>query len=82
MGEIVGYRMRVISYAWRIYEERRYRKFQKDVDAGDENLRMVLLEGPDGGRILVESIVDMKIRPTYRYSVEDLDLCADRSNLK
>jgi hypothetical protein len=47
-------------------------KFRKAVDPGDENLRMILLEDPDGGRVLVESIVDMKIRPTYRHNVEEL----------
>jgi hypothetical protein len=47
-------------------------KFRQVVDAGDEDLRMVLLEDPDGGRVLVECIVDMKIRPTCRYNIEDL----------
>ena len=51
-------------------------KFRKAVDVGDEDLRMILLEDPDGGRVLVESIVDMKIRPTYRYSVDDLEACS------
>lgn len=32
-------------------------KFRNVVDAGDENLRMILLEDPDGGRVLVESVV-------------------------
>jgi len=35
-------------------------KFRNIVDAGDENLCMILLEDPDGGRVLVESVVDMK----------------------
>lgn len=52
-------------------------KFRNVVDAGDENLRMILLEDPDGGRVLVESIVDMKIRPTDRYNVDDLEVCSD-----
>jgi len=52
-------------------------KFRNVVDAGDESLRMILLENPDGGRVLVESIVDMKIRPTYRYDVENLETCSD-----
>jgi len=43
---------------------------------------MVLLENPDGGRVLIESIVDMNIRPTYRYSAEELEICADRLKLK
>ena len=28
-------------------------KFRNVVDAGDEELRMILLEDPDGGRVLV-----------------------------
>lgn len=39
-------------------------KFRKVVDVGDEDLRMILLEDPYGGRVLVEGVVDMKIRPT------------------
>lgn len=35
-------------------------KFRKAVDPGDEYLRMILLAGPDGGQVLVKSIVDMK----------------------
>lgn len=52
-------------------------KFRKAVDTGDENLRMILLEDPDDGRVLVESIVNMNIRPTHRYSVDDLEACSD-----
>lgn len=47
-------------------------KFRNAVDAGDGNLRMVL----------VGSIVDLKIRPTCRYGGDDLDDCADTSSLK
>ena len=54
-------------------------KFRNIVDAGDEDLRMILLEDPDGGRVLVESVVDMKIRPTCRYSVDDLEVCSDET---
>lgn len=57
-------------------------KFRKAVDPGDEDLRMILLEDPDGGRVLVESIVDMKIRPTYRYSIEELEICINSGQLK
>lgn len=32
-------------------------KFRKAVDPGDEYLRMILLEDPDGGRVLIESVV-------------------------
>ncbi len=52
-------------------------KFKKVVDAGDEALRMVLLENPDRGSVLVEAIVDMNIKPTYRHNVEDLEVCGD-----
>lgn len=30
--------------------------FRKAVDAGDENLRMILLEDPDGGKALVKKL--------------------------
>lgn len=52
-------------------------KFKKVVDKGDEDLRMVLLEDPDGGRVLVVAIVDMNLKPTSRYNVEDLEVCGE-----
>lgn len=52
-------------------------KFKQVVDAGDEDLRMVLLENPDGGRVLVVAIVDMNLKPTSRYNVEDLEVCGE-----
>lgn len=55
-------------------------KFRNAVDAGDEDLRMVLLENPDRGVVLVEAIVDMKLKPTYRYKVDDLVICDKESN--
>lgn len=56
-------------------------KFRKVVDPGDEDLRTILLEDPDGGRVLVKGVVDMKIWPTFQYNVEDLELSCD-SNQK
>lgn len=50
-------------------------KFKNVVDVGDEDLRMVLLENPDGGRVLVEAIVEMNLKPTSRYNIEDLEVC-------
>lgn len=50
-------------------------KFKNIADDGDENVRMVLLEDPDGGRVLVGVICDMCIKPIYRYNIEDLELC-------
>jgi hypothetical protein len=54
-------------------------KFKNIVDAGDENVRMVLLEDSGGGRVLVEIICDMNIKPTYRYKVEELEVCGKES---
>ncbi len=54
-------------------------KFKKAVDAGDENLRMILLEEPDKGSVLVEAIIDMNLKPTCRYNVEDLEVCLTTS---
>lgn len=50
-------------------------KFKDVVDEGDADLRMVLLENPDKGFVLVEALVEMKLRPTYRYEVADLVVC-------
>lgn len=47
-------------------------KFKKAVDPGDDRIRMRLLEDPDGGRVLVESLVGMTINPTSIYQVDDL----------
>jgi len=47
------------------------------IDKDDNDLRMRVIEDPDGGRVLVEALVDMHIKPTYRYNVEDLQVCKD-----
>ena len=52
-------------------------KFKEAVDPGDEKVRMRLLEDPDGGRVLVESLVGMEINPTYVYPVSDLVKCEE-----
>jgi hypothetical protein len=44
-------------------------KFRAVVDPGDDKIRMRLLENPDGGRVLVESLMDMAINPTSIYPV-------------
>lgn len=49
-------------------------KFRVAVEDGDEELEFLVLENPEGGRVLVEAIVDMNLRPNYRYKVEDLEL--------
>ena len=50
-------------------------KFKRIVARGDEDARMVLLEEPDGGRVLVQHICDMNIKPTNRYEIEELEVC-------
>jgi hypothetical protein len=49
--------------------------FRDAKDPGDENAKMVLVEDPDGGRVLVRHLVDMKIQPTSIYLTKDLQLC-------
>lgn len=50
-------------------------KFKNVIDAGDEDIRMVILEDADRVLVLVEALVGMKLNPTYRYNVEDLIVC-------
>lgn len=50
-------------------------KFKVAVDPGDENAIMVLEEDPDGGRVLVRHLVNMKLQPTSIYPIKDLELC-------
>lgn len=50
-------------------------KFKEEKDPGDAACRMVLEENPDGGRVLVRHLVDMKIQPTSIYLTKDLQLC-------
>lgn len=51
-------------------------KFKEEKDPGDAACRMVLEENPDGGRVLVRHLVDMKIQPTSIYLTKDLQLCS------
>lgn len=50
-------------------------KLSDVVDEGDKDVRMVVLEDEDGGRILVQALVGMRLNPTYRYNVQDLEVC-------
>ena len=56
-------------------------KFRNEVDPGDTKVRMILLEDPDGGRVLVgdvciveDSGIKQAVTATSRYLVEDLEL--------
>ena len=39
-------------------------RFRRVVDPGDDKIVMVLLEDPDGGRVLVESLIWDSLNPT------------------
>jgi hypothetical protein len=39
-------------------------RFRRVVDPGDDKIVMVLLEDPDGGRVLVESLIWDELNPT------------------
>lgn len=49
-------------------------RFKEPIDPGDENALMALEEDPDGGRVLVRHLVNMKLQPTSIYPVKDLIL--------
>lgn len=39
-------------------------RFRRVVDPGDDKVVMVLLEDPDGGRVLVQSLIWKELNPT------------------
>jgi len=56
-------------------------KFRDEVDPGDTKVRMILLEDPDGGRVLVgdvcivdDSGVKQAVTATSRYLVDELEV--------
>lgn len=49
-------------------------KFKTVVDPGDDEIRMVLREDPDGGRVLVADLIDMTLLPTRIVLVDDIEL--------
>lgn len=59
-------------------------KFRNEVDPGDTKVRMILLEDPDGGRVMVGDVcivedtgIKQAVTATSRYLVEDLELVSD-----
>lgn len=59
-------------------------KFRNEVDPGDTKVRMILLEDPDGGRVLVGDVcivedtgIKQAVTATSRYLVEDLELVSE-----
>ena len=57
-------------------------KFKRVVDPGDADLKMVLLEDPEKGRVRVQALIDMRIPPTYIYPVDELELIGSISTQK
>ncbi len=47
-------------------------RFRRVVDPGDDKILMVLLEDPDGGRVLVESLIWDKLNPTRVLPISEL----------
>ncbi len=50
-------------------------RFKEVIDAGDAGLRMVVLEDEDGGRVLTQALLGMRLNPTCRYNSRDLEVC-------
>jgi hypothetical protein len=50
-------------------------QFVKVIDRGDQTARMILLDNPSKGRVTVEHIVNMAIRPTSVYRAEEAMKC-------
>lgn len=54
-------------------------RFKEPIDPSDKSALMVLEEDPDGGRVLVRHLVDMKLQPTNIYPVKDLILLESKN---
>lgn len=46
----------------------------KDPLPDEEGLKFILLEDPDGERVLAEAVVDLVIRPSYILQVSDIKM--------
>lgn len=49
-------------------------KFKEPLDQDEEQERFILLEDPDGGRVLVEGVCNLTIRPTRILDIDELVL--------
>lgn len=59
-------------------------KFRNEGDPGDTKVRMVLMEDPDGGRVLTGDLcivevsgIKQSVRATSRYLVEELEIVSE-----
>jgi hypothetical protein len=49
-------------------------KFKDPLDENEKRERFVLLEDPDGGRVLAEGVCDLLFKPTRVLKVDELSL--------
>lgn len=40
----------------------------------EKGLRLILLEEPDGGRVLAEAVVNMVIKPSYILNISEIQI--------
>lgn len=45
-------------------------------------LKFILLEEPDGGRVLAEALVDMVIRPSYVLGIDDIRIISKNDSIE
>jgi len=58
-------------------------RFRRVVDQGDDKIVMVLLEDPDGGRVLVESLIWESLNPTRVLPTSELiKVCKTKAQRK
>jgi hypothetical protein len=48
-------------------------KFRNPLNDTEEKERFILLEDPDGDRVLVEGICNLPIRPTAIYRIDEIE---------
>lgn len=52
-------------------------KFKNPLSPTEEKERFILLEDPDGDRVLVEGICNLPIRPTTIYRIEEIEVVTE-----
>ena len=55
--------------------------FRRVVDQGDDKIVMVLLEDPDGGRVLVESLIWDTLNPTRVLPISELIKVSEKKDV-
>jgi hypothetical protein len=49
-------------------------RFKEPLDESEKKDRYILLEDPDGGRVLAEGICDLPIRPTRVIRIDEIEI--------